>query len=353
MTASPLPASAVAPTLVGGSGEPVPATVLVGFLGAGKTTLLNHFLDSQDGRKFAVVVNDFSEVNIDAKLVHHQTERLVEMTNGCICCTLREDLVLQLEELAALPGLDGIVIESTGLGEPMPIAQAFHMGDLPRRIRLQEIVTVVDAANFWTDFEHSDTIEDGEGNLVEAPLAPLLIDQLEYTNIVLLNKVDLAEPAHVDSLEGFVRGLNPAARIYRTVAGEISPELVHGAALYQYDLGPDFEGWDGSWETDGASETDEYGFASFTYRSAAPFQHERFLALFEEWPDEVLRAKGFVGLIDGDPMVISVVRDRVDIQVLEGYADEPVDPEAMETEIVFIGRGMDVAEITGQLDACH
>lgn len=342
----------------------VPATVLVGFLGAGKTTLLNSYLANHEGRKYAVVVNDFSEVNIDARLVHQQTEHLVELSNGCICCTLRQDLVDQLHELAAIPDLSGIIIESTGIGEPMPIAQAFHMDDLPRHIELQSIVTVVDAANFWNDFSRTDTVEDQDGQLISAPLAPLLVDQLEYTNVVVLNKTDLAAADDLAHLEGFVRGLNPTALITRAVHGHIDPELVQGIARYQYDLGPEFAGWDESWGMDVSSEADEYGFHSFTYRSTAPFLYDRFIALFEEWPDEVLRAKGFVTFVDHPPVVMSLVRDTVELQSLLDTEDPDlpyVDEDELEhgqtadeeIEVVFIGRGMNVEEIVEALDACR
>ncbi|MCO5221785.1 MAG: GTP-binding protein [Thermomicrobiales bacterium] len=224
--------------------EPIPATVLVGFLGSGKTTLLNELLSADNVEKTAVIVNDFSQINVDARLVRQASEHLVEMSNGCICCTLRQDLVDELAELSRVPDLQRVIIESTGIGEPLPIAQAFHMDELPELVRLEEIVTVVDSSRFWTDFERSDTIEDAEGNPVEAPLAPLLVDQLEYTNVILLNKADRATSAELDRLEGFVRGLNPVANIYRTVRCRLDPTLVRGTGLYDYEIGPDTEEWE-------------------------------------------------------------------------------------------------------------
>lgn len=341
---------------------PIPATVLVGFLGAGKTTLLNELLGSENVEKTAIIVNDFSQINIDAKLVRQASERLIEMSNGCICCTLRQDLVDELSTLSALPGLQRIVIESTGIGEPLPIAQAFHMDDLPERVRLEEIVTVVDSGSFWTDFERADTIEDADGNPVEAPLAPLLVDQLEFTNVVLLNKADQSTPAELDRLEGFVRGLNPIAKIYRTVRCRLDPTLVSGTGLYDYELGPETEDWDAEWVKDG-SEAEEYGFNTFTYFASEPFRHADFMAVFDDWDDSILRAKGFVRFVDHDPVGLSVVRDSMELTTFsfadgadengaptpaaldESWASEPI-------EIVFIGQQMPVERIVAQLDRC-
>jgi G3E family GTPase len=336
---------------------PIPATVLVGFLGAGKTTLLNRLLSEAHGQKLAVIVNDFSEVNVDARLVKHESERLVEMSNGCICCTLREDLVESLRELSDLPGIDGIVIESTGIGEPMPIAQAFHMEDLPERVRLQEIVTVVDSANFWTDFARNELIEDEAGNQVEAPLAPLLVEQIEYTNIILLNKTDLAAPEDLDRLEGFSRGLNPDAKVYRTTRGEIATALVRATDSYRYELGPESEGWDETWESDGTGEADEYGFNSFTYVASEPLVYDAFMALLDDWPDSILRAKGFLNFADHEPILLSIVRNQVEAQTLVFAGDPELDVtdvvlEEQPSELVFIGQHLPVSDLVRRLDSC-
>lgn len=338
------------------AGEPLPATVLIGFLGAGKTTLLNHLLSSQHGRRIAVIVNDFSEINIDSRLVRHTTDRLVEMSNGCICCTLREDLIDELRGIATLPEIEHIIIESTGIGEPLPIAQAFHMEDLPEQVRLMELVTVVDAANFWTDYERSDWIEDAEGNPVEAALAPLLIDQLEYTNVVLLNKTDLADPETIARLEGFIRSLNPEARIHRTVLGAVDPGEVFGTGLYTYEGAEEADGWDENWELDGAGEADEYGFNTFTYLSNQPFEETAFTTLLNDWPDQIMRAKGLISFDSGRIGLVSVVRDNLDIQYLDPLVEgeDPSDLGLGDTaiELVVIGQAMPVETIVARLDAC-
>lgn len=337
---------------------PISASVLVGFLGAGKTTVLNHILSADHGKRIAVIVNDFSEINVDAHLVRNTTDNLVEMSNGCICCTLREDLVQELTELGQRDDIDHILVESTGIGEPMPIAQAFHMGELENLIRLEEIVTVVDASRFWTDFERTAMIEDAEGNPAEGALAPLLIDQLEFTNIVLLNKADLATPADLDRLEGLVQNLTPGVATYRTIRGNIDLDCILGTGKYSYDDAEDAEGWQEEWDADPASEADIYGFNTFTYIGYEPMYHDRFLELFNDWDESILRAKGLVMFRDHAPMLIIVVRDQVDIQYIEGPEDDALDDgwleegELMQTEIVFIGQQMPVDAFVAALDRC-
>jgi len=337
------------------STTPIPVSVLVGFLGAGKTTLINHLLSSNHGKKIAVIVNEFGEVNVDSKLVRHTTEKIVEMSNGCICCTLREDLLNELRELSQME-LDYILIESTGIGEPLPIAQTFHMEDLPQRVRLDSIITVVDAEAFWDDWNRKDVIEDAEGNPVEQPLAPLLADQLEFTSIVLVNKADRVDEAALARLESFIHELNPYARIYRTVRGQIEPEKLINTGLYNYQEGLAHPDWEIEWNKP-SSEVEEYGFESFVYRSEVGFDAHAFEQFLHNWPKNVIRAKGWVKFVNHVPVTLSQAGKQI---VLEPRT-EPLHQHELEalplkeqqryrqlletlnrepTEIVFIGQGI-------------
>jgi len=331
----------------------VSASVLVGFLGSGKTTVLNHLLTGDHERKVAVIVNDFAELNIDSRLVRRADERLVEMSNGCICCTLRQDLVDELRALSDTPDLDYILIESTGIGEPLPIAQAFFMEDIPDRVRLDSIITVVDAVSFWNDFGRSDMIEDEDGNLVDSPLAPLLVDQLEFTNVVLLNKADAVSSDDLDRLQAFVQQLNPLAQVHRTEFGKLDPAQLIDTKLFDYTSALEEEGWEDEWVKDG-SEAEEYGFHTFVYQQTELLRWEPFLALFEEWPDEVLRAKGFVAFADHVPVILSLAGGSLELQGLLGLEEAEIedDVDLEVTEIVFIGRGMDTGELGRRLDSC-
>lgn len=326
----------------------IPVSVLVGFLGAGKTTVLNHILSAQHGRKIAVVVNEFGAVNVDARLVRHTTERLVEMSNGCICCTLREDLLQELKALSAIPDLEYILIESTGIGEPMPIAQTFYMDDLPQRVRLDSIITVVDAANFWEQYHTEAEVEDAQGNPVVEPLAPLLVDQIEFSNIILLNKVDVVAPAQVDALESFIRQLNPTARRYRAVRGQVDVQALINTGLYDYETGAEAEGWEAEWNQP-SSEADEYGFGSVVFRSEHPLRWSAFEAVLNDWPAGVVRAKGFVAFADRAPILLHQAGDLCEIEELEP-ANEAGDSDM--TEIVFIGQHLNCDALMYAMSQC-
>jgi G3E family GTPase len=333
--------------------QPVPVSVLVGFLGVGKTTLLNHLLSATHGRKIALIVNEFGAINIDSKLVRHTTEQVIQMSNGCICCTLRADLLTELTTLSQMPGLEYILIESTGIADPLPIAQTFYMGNLEELVRLDSIITVVDAVNFWTLYHSESECLDADGQPVIEPLAPLLADQLEFTNIVLINKTDLAGPDEITNLEAFIRRLNPDARLQRTVYGQVDPSLLLDTGLYDYEYGAEAANWDLEWNQP-SSEVDVYGFSSFAYRSATPFIWEAFdRFLSNPVYDQVIRSKGIAFFVDHNPIIISQAGGLCELDELEPFDLSPGDlDEPAVTELVFIGQSLPAAEILSALDAC-
>ena len=290
----------------------LPVTVLSGFLGAGKTTVLSHILNNRLGKKVAVIVNDMSEINIDAATIkndvslNHSNEKLVEMSNGCICCTLREDLLVEVGKLAKDGRFDYLVIESTGISEPLPVAETFTFADengvsLGDVATLDTMVTVVDAVNFLTDYEQANDLQDtGEslGEDDERSVADLLVDQVEFADVILISKTDLVTNEQLNKLIAILNTLNTQAKIIPISNGNININEVLNTGLFNFARAQQAPGWLKEMRGEHIPETEEYGISSFNYTARRPFNPEKFYHFLHntEQFGKLIRSKGYFWL---------------------------------------------------------
>ncbi len=368
----------------------LPVTVLSGFLGAGKTTVLSHILNNRQGKKVAVIVNDMSEINIDAAMVQnevslsHQEEKLVEMSNGCICCTLREDLLLEINKLAKDNRFDYLVIESTGISEPLPVAETFTFEDengvsLSDVATLDTMVTVVDAVNFLKDYDEAKSLqESGEslGEEDERSVADLLVDQIEFADVLLISKTDLVESSDTDRLIAILKTLNTHARIIPIAHGKVPIEDVLSTGLFNFERAQQAPGWLKEMRGEHVPETEEYGIGSFSYTARRPFHPEKFHQFLHNAQKfgKLIRSKGYFWLASRPEFAgqwsqaggiarygfagmfwKAVPKENwpTDEDYLASIQEHWVEPFGdMRQELVFIGQNLDQQAMTHALDNC-
>ena len=368
----------------------LPVTVLSGFLGAGKTTVLSHILNNRQGKKVAVIVNDMSEINIDSAIIKNEVslnrseEKLIEMSNGCICCTLREDLLEEVTKLAQEGRFDYLVIESTGISEPLPVAETFTFADengvsLSDVADLDTMVTVVDAVNFLKDYDEAKYLKDtGEslGEEDERSIADLLVDQVEFADVILISKTDLVNRVDIAGLTAILKTLNTHAKIVPISQGQVNIDAILSTGLFNFEHAQQAPGWLKEMRGEHVPETEEYGIASFTYEARRPFHPEKFHDFLHSTDryGKLIRSKGYFWLASRPEFAgqfsqaggiahygfagmfwkaIPKENWPTDEEYLANLERQWVEPFGdMRQELVFIGQGVDQSSMTKALDEC-
>lgn len=368
----------------------LPVTVLSGFLGAGKTTVLSHILNNREGKKVAVIVNDMSEINIDSAIVQNDVslnrseEKLVEMSNGCICCTLREDLLEEVTKLAKEGRFDYLVIESTGISEPLPVAETFTFADedgvsLSDVADLDTMVTVVDAVNFLNDYDEAKYLQDtGEslGEEDERSVADLLVDQVEFADVILISKTDLVSASDIERLTAILKTLNTDANIVPIAHGQVNVDDVLSTGLFDFERAQQAPGWLKEMRGEHVPETEEYGIGSFTYEARRPFHPQKFHQFLHSTDKygKLIRSKGYFWLASRPEFAgqwsqaggiarygfagmfwkaIPKNNWPTDEEYLASIEKQWVEPFGdMRQELVFIGQSLDQQRMTQALNKC-
>jgi len=375
-----------------------PVTVLSGYLGAGKTTLVNHLLSNPGDRRIAVILNDMGEINVDADLIARENdeEGIVDLSNGCICCRLQDDLLSEAAALVASREVDYLLVESSGISEPIPIAKVFTEGtpdtaiDPSDRFRLDTMVTVLDTYGFWKEFDAGATLPGGSAPTTDRPLADVLVEGIEFCDVLLLNKTDMVPDDVLEEIESVAERLGPRAKRIRTNYSAVAPDAVLDTGRFDFEAAMRSAGWkqailedtaggetaesdheiDGHDHADGDSHADDHGHAdghghagdhdhaegaaaahgveSFVYRSEAPFDSEPLAAWLDDWDGDIVRAKG-VASVAGSDDVIGVSQAGPSVQAGAIGEWEPGDDR--QTRLVFIGRDLDETRVRQELDA--